>query len=438
MLEQNYIEGKTSVKIAGSVEREIAAGRIAAGSLLPPVRHLAVQLSVSPATVAAAYKTLQLRGVVVGNGRQGTAVRQAPQSGARHPMPVPEGARDLASGNPDPALLPGLGKYLRRIDASQRLYAEELNDEKLLGLARRQFRDDGIAADHVAVAGGALDAIERIIVEQLRPGDGVAIEDPSFPGIVDLLRTHGINPVAISADDEGMLPAALEKRLRSVSAVILIPRAQNPTGAAITRSRAGALRSMIRRRDILLVEDDHAWRVAGAAHHPVAGNGIQRWAVIRSVSKSLGPDLRLSFVAGDGATIRRLEARQRSGIRWVSHLLQRLVTEILIDPATDRLLASAAGRYSERRDELLAALGAHGIHGRGRSGLNVWIEVRDELSVVQGLGNRGWVVQGGSQYRLESPPAIRVTIADLLPGEATALAADLAAVLSPARRTLAS
>src|SRR5688500_6897183 len=91
MLVQNYINGMTSVNIAASIEQAITAGKIAAGALLPTVRLLSTHLQVSPATVYAAYRLLQDRGVVVTDGRRGTRVRQA------SPIVVPPETRDRQS-----------------------------------------------------------------------------------------------------------------------------------------------------------------------------------------------------------------------------------------------------------------------------------------------------------------------------------------------------
>src|SRR5512142_3474619 len=122
MTVQTYISGSSAVKIARSVEEAVAAGRIAAGASLPPVRTLSAHLGVSPATVASAYRLLQDRGLAFGDGRRGTRVRPAPPLATPDDLPLPPGVRDLASGNPDPALLPDVGKALRTIRVPPRVY----------------------------------------------------------------------------------------------------------------------------------------------------------------------------------------------------------------------------------------------------------------------------------------------------------------------------
>lgn len=70
--------------------------------------------------------------------------------------------------------------------------------------------------------------------------------------------------------------------------------------------------------------------------------------------------------------------------------------------------------------------------------MNVWIPVPDEASAVRALLQEGWAVRPGAGYRLESPPAIRVTTAALEPEEAERLAEALARALEPGRRTRAA
>jgi hypothetical protein len=64
--------------------------------------------------------------------------------------------------------------------------------------------------------------------------------------------------------------------------------------------------------------------------------------------------------------------------------------------------------------------------------------VPEESFVVSSLLSRGWFVAAGAPYRLETPPAVRVTTATLRQDEAKGFAADLADILSPARRRRAA
>ncbi len=103
--------------------------------------------------------------------------------------------------------------------------------------------------------------------------------------------------------------------------------------------------------DVLVIEDDYVARVAGAPYVPLH-DPDGRWVVVRSLSKVLGPDLRIALVAGDPLTIARIEGRQRLGPGWVSQILQQLAALLLEDEATSTILLpapsartpSAAGR----------------------------------------------------------------------------------------------
>jgi DNA-binding transcriptional MocR family regulator len=180
---------------------------------------------------------------------------------------------------------------------------------------------------------------------------------------------------------------------------------------------------------VLVIEDDHAAGVAGAPAFSVCAGERPNWATVRSVSKSLGPDLRLAVVAGDPTTIARVEGRQLLGTGWVSRILQQIVFAFWSDPGTRKRLAAAEENYGERRRALLAALAEYGIEGRGRSGLNVLMPVPEEATVVAALVQRGWAVTPMERWRLSGGPAVRITTATLKPDEAGKLAADIADVL---------
>jgi DNA-binding transcriptional MocR family regulator len=429
-MSRNIIRGDSAASIADSIETALQSGKLALGDRLPAIRDLAKTLRVSPVTVASAYRLLRGRGLASGSGRRGTAVRASEFAGhVAVGRSRSTGAHiDLATGNPDPALLPLLGPALRSIDPETRLYGGPLDSSALVAFAAGEFAADGVVEGPVAVTSGSLDAIERLLREQARPGDHIAVEDPTFPALLDLIASLGLVPAPFALDDDGPRPEAVERALGPrVPAVVISSRAQNPTGAAISEKRASELRRVLRLRPrALLIEIDDSAAVSGTPLVTLT-TGVERWAVVRSTSKWLGPDLRLAVATGDAITIGRLQRRQAVNVRWVSHLLQNLALALWSDPSSGRLFARAAEVYAERRQALIEALAAHEIRGHARSGLNVWIPVREETATVQALAERGWAVAAGERFRLQSPPAIRVTTSALLPAEATRFAADLAA-----------
>lgn len=424
------IVGRDAKQLTGSVERGVVSGALRPGDQVPSVRALARALGLSPSTVAAAYRDLRQRGVLVAHDRSRTVVAHRPPLAVRLAPDLPAGVVDLASGNPDPALLPDLAGPWSELTPVHRMYGTQVCSEMLASLARQDLAEDGIPTEHLAVVGGALDGLERVLEVHCRLGDRVAIEDPGYAGTLDLVRSLGLRPVPVAVDDAGMLPHALEAVLeRGVAAVLQVPRAHNPTGAALTPDRAVELREHLAgHHEVLVIEDDHAGFVSGAPYHRVV-DGNARWVTVRSLAKSLGPDLRVAVLAGDDDTVTRVLGRQRLGTGWVSHLLQNLAATTWAGARADGTLRQAAARYAERREALLEQLRAEDVEAHGASGLNVWVRVPEEVPVVQGLAARGWAVQAGEAYRLETPPAVRITTAALELDRIPSLVEDLVEVL---------
>lgn len=448
--------GRTAAEISASVEQGVRSGALAAGAALPPVRGLAGTLGVSPATVAAAYRALRDRGLVETAGRAGTRVRGRPPVAVRgqHRPVVPAGMLDLSSGAPAVDLLPDLAPALARLAAGLRPVGYDAAGPlpALLDAARDRLAADGlpvggaglpvggagltVGGAGLTVVGGALDGIERVLGAHLRLGDRVAVEDPGWTNLLDLVAALGLIAVPVPVDDAGPTGVGLAAALAAgVAAVVVTTRAQNPTGAAVSAPRARALRRLLREYpQTLLVEDDHAAELADDRPHHLVG-ATRHWAFVRSVSKPYGPDLRVAVVAGDETTVARVEGRMRLGTGWVSTLLQRLVAEAWRDPAVATAVGVARTAYRRRREALLAALAARGVAAHGASGINVWVPVPDETTAVTALRDAGYAVAPGAPYRLVSGPGIRVTVAALGEERIPAFADTVAhAVAPPGRR----
>jgi DNA-binding transcriptional MocR family regulator len=429
-------EGSTAAAISVSVEFALTHGHLAPGEGLPPVRQLADDLGVSPNTVAAAYRQLRDRGLVETAGRNGTRVRHRPPVSSRlaaQPV-VPEGVIDLSAGEPDTDLLPETGPALARIAARIEPTGYSAGPRpELLEAARTRLGP--VPSEHLTVTAGALDGLERILTTHLRAGDRVAVEDPGWAAMLDLVAALGLHPLPVPVDDDGPDPEALEKALRQgAKAVIITSRAQNPTGAVVSAPRAADLRAVLAPYpEVLVVEDDHAAELAGEDLQALAGT-TRRWAFLRSSSKPFGPDLRLAVLAGDATTVARVEGRMRLGAGWVSTILQRIVVELWSDAAASARVEIAKSEYAHRRLQLIGLLRARGVEARARSGVNVWVPVADETYAVTRLRDAGFAVAPGSLYRVATPPAVRVSIGKLRPPMYEPLADVLVEAVRPSRQ----
>ena len=293
-------------------------------------------------------------------------------------------------------------------------------------------------AEHLAVTSGALDGIERALTAHLRPGDRVAVEDPGWANLLDLLAALGLSAEPVRVDDDGPLVADMARALgRGVRALIVTTRAQNPTGAALSADRAGALRGLLAGGDddVLVVEDDHCAGISGAPLHTLAGS-TSHWAFVRSASKAYGPDLRVAVLAGD-------QPHRRAGA-WTTAPRAGLGEPSAARPGGEPVVrrrgdASRPTRPSSatprNRTRLRAALAERGVTAYGRSGLNVWIPVPDETVAITRLISSGWAAAPGTRFRIGTPAGIRITIADLVDDEIDPLADAIAEAMRTAGRS---
>ncbi|MDR7946939.1 MocR-like B6 salvage transcription factor PtsJ [Achromobacter aegrifaciens] len=424
------IQGKTAAEIFDCVRGLAQSGQLPPGQALPPVRDLAVELDINRNTVAAAYKRLVTAGIALTQGRLGTIVRDqsgpGEQEGALSDSPL----ADLASGNPNPAWLPDLSAALAIRPYQPRLYGEPTVNAGLESYARAWFARDCPAPFEINLTHGAVDAIERLLSSHLVAGDKVAVENPCFLSSINMLRIAGLQALGVPVDAEGMQAAALEAALaKGAQAVILTPRAHNPTGCSLSEKRAKALaRVLAKYPHAMVIVDDHYALLSGKEYHSVLPSGIQRWALVRSFSKTLGPDVRLAMVASDTATSRQLRLRLASGTSWVSHLLQDMVEVTLGRPEVAKQMAQARKDYAQRRKALEGALSEQGVpYAADGDGLNLWVPLdSDDQAVALALAHRGWLVRHGDAFGVQEPVrGLRITVSAIEPGQCRKLARDI-------------
>lgn len=433
------ITGKTAGEVFGQIRHLIQTGKLGDGDALPTVRDLATTLDVNRNTVAAAYKRLTDAGLAVSKGRNGTFIRTVtenlvPLEGSSPDITL----RDLSGGNPCPAMLP----TLHPVKFKAGLYGERTISEEIESIARNWLKDDIGEHYELNLTNGAVDAVERLLTSYLIPGDQVAVEDPCFLSSINTINTNRFKAAGVPVDEEGMIHDSLADLLSSgIQALIITPRAHNPTGFSLSAQRARRIRALLKQYpQVLVIIDDHFSLLSTHEYHHIIPDTTMHWALIRSTSKFLGPDFRLAFVASDVETSLRLQQRLNSGTNWVSHMLQGVASTAILSSTFQQEIDNARAVYRESRQLLVDILKRYHIPVSSQhDGLNVWIPMdSDSRDIVMQLAERGWLVRGGEIFGLSLPAhGLRITVSTMTKEEVELFAKTLAGLLSVHRqRTL--
>jgi DNA-binding transcriptional MocR family regulator len=424
--------------IAGAIARRIRQGELSPGDRLPTVRDVAAELGVSPATVSEAWQALRRAGLIESRGRAGSFVRREPRPwlsprvqglvGYVEGLPL-----DLSRGTPDPALLPSLAPAFARVrpTADTNVYQET---PVLPELRERLAATWPYDAEVITVVNGTQDAVARTLEQVVGFGDRVAIESPGFPAFLDMLDVLGAEIVPLELDGDGVTVASLTSALKGrPAAVVLQPRAQNPTGVSMAPKRAEELARAIRRArsSVTVIEDDHSGAISAGPDVSLGSWLPDQVVHIRGFSKSHGPDLRIAALGGPATVLDRLVARRMLGAGWTSRMLQTILLDLLVEPRSVEAVEAARRTYAERQAAVCAALAGHGIRVDVPDGINLWLPVADERAALVQLTTAGIRAAGGSPFVAPGSPDmgdhVRATTGLVETREASHVAAALAA-----------
>jgi DNA-binding transcriptional MocR family regulator len=428
------IFGGSAVEIFESVRNLTNNGALNAGDSLPSVRALAEQLGVNRNTVSSAYQRLTKAGIAVTKGRLGTSICQVTEAGEQEGV-SDTALFDLADGSPRREWLPNLTSVANQSVLNQYLYGEATILPEIYQYGKNWFATSCSSEFDVTLCNGAIDTLERMVSAYLVPGDKVVVEDPCYISAANALRLAGMQIVGAVVDEQGMRPQALKAALeKGAKAVLITPRAHNPTGASISAERAEELKVILAEYpSVLIMEDDHFSLMAKTEHYSVIPKNTAHWAIFRSVSKGLGPDLRMAFVAADKESIKRISTRLAPGMSWVSRVLQSFVYTCLTKKEFQQHLAMAKQDCAKRRDILLNALTEQGLTASTViDGLNVWLPVgKDCKSTADEFSRKGWLVRSSNSFDIDqTSQAIRVSVQNLEPETARQFALDAAAIIN--------
>jgi DNA-binding transcriptional MocR family regulator len=370
-------------QIAEEIAQHIASGVYVPGERLPGVRGLAHTRGVSVATAVAAYQLLADRGHIEARPRSGFYVRalQAIQpiepetkvkatpprlvTGQAMAMALIKAANDpgivqLGAAVPDPVFLPtqAIGRAMAQVMRTQRTqaagYMMPPGAPQLRRQIARRMSESGstVSADDVVITTGCQEALSLALRAVAEPGDVVAVESPTFYGLLHVLESLGLEALEIpSHPRDGIALDALDFALERwpVKACVLAPNYSNPLGYCMSDDAKRALVRLLGKHKVPLIEDDVYGDLGFAQRRPSTCKGLAPRADIlycSSFSKTLAPGLRIGWVAANGARRERIEY-----LKYVTSIAsptapQLAVAELLANGRYERYLREVRGRYA--------------------------------------------------------------------------------------------
>jgi len=441
------------------IAQRIRSGGLAPGERLPATRELAGQLGLNRTTVSAAYELLESAGLIAGQvGRGSFVTRDSADSPAQSASGVnwptllerADGVAAAHSGSlgasgisfvmsrPARALFP-LDEF--RASCAAVLERQDLADILQLGSPggyeplRRYLLNDartqGLAgpSDDLLITNGcqqALDLLGRVL---LRPGDSVALEDPVYTGLKNLLSgmgasLHGV-PVGANGLDTGHLARLFERERPRFLGVT--PNFQNPTGATLPLAARRSLLEAARAAGVPVVENDAygELRYVGDDLAPLKQLDEHGGTVLlRSFSKVSFPGLRVGWALGPKPLIDRLRQAKEACDLHTDQLSQAVLLEFAESGKLEahRTRVLEAGR--EQLQAILAAcrdyLPSGSFWTKPEGGMNVWVRLPEPLDASDLLPRaqkEGVAYLPGRYFAVsrQEPGALRLSFAGLTP-----------------------
>jgi DNA-binding transcriptional MocR family regulator len=225
--------------------------------------------------------------------------------------------------------------------------------------------DTSSGRNHIAIASGFQVSINLLLTVLLKPGDCVAVEDPTFNSILNVLNTRRIPHRGIPMEHDGMDVDYLERLLardkpgERIRLIITIPTLHNPTGTTMSREKRERLISLAQRFNVPIIEDNWAMllgfdgkREPSLKTLDTGGHVIQ----IGSFSKCFLPGTRVGWLVMPNGVETSIVKAKRALDRSDSYFLQTLVYEFIKKGYLDLHLRKVERIYRARRelmDELM-------------------------------------------------------------------------------------
>lgn len=411
--------------IAAKIRSHIDAGVYPHGARLPGVRRLSQQFGVSVSTVVQAQWQLENSGIIEARPRSGFYVSQriwsqpeapAPSQPELKPSPVTgqelvlqlaqstnaPGFVQLGAAVPDASFLPmrtfqrSLSKVVRQhgMRAANYTFPPGLPELQQQIVRRMYLSGSQLNAEHILITNGCQEALSLALQTVAKPGDIIAIESPTFYGLLQVIESLGMKALEIPTDPQtGISLSALELALEQwpVKACVLIPNFSNPLGSLMPDAHKQQLVKLAKRHRIMLIEDDIYGDLGFHHEHPrtlhsfdTSGTNV---IYCSSFSKTIAQGLRIGWMVLPESCFQRAEY-----LKYVTNLAaptlpQLAIADFLAHGSYERHLRQVRNQYVQQISLFTQAISQHFPSDtkvtQPQGGFVLWVELAEDIDTLQ-------------------------------------------------------
>jgi 2-aminoadipate transaminase len=235
----------------------------------------------------------------------------------------------------------------------------------------------------------ALDLLGKIF---LNPGDSILVEDPTYLGAIQSFNAYQPKYVTVATDEEGMIPADLEKKLskNKIRFIYTVPTFQNPTGITMSLRRRKALIALARKKNVTIIEDDPygILRFEGqplpSLYSLADGKGV---VYMSTFSKLLSPGIRLGWLVAEKEIVKQLVfAKQASDLQtntFIQYAVYHYCKHGFLDKHIPLIIADYKRRASVMMEAIRAYFPADVKCFEPQGGMFVWCQLPGGLKASQ-------------------------------------------------------
>lgn len=417
---QSEAQDTLYAQVALRISELIEHGTLRPGSRIPSVRKYSEQQNVSIATVMQAYRLLESRGVIEARPQSGYYVRwrrwtPPPEPAMSRPRPgavrvrlndlvlqVVKSASDaslvpLGAALPSSELFPfrelnrTMAALGRRNPVLANAYDPPPGNHALRVQAARRSMEAGctLAPDDLITTVGVTEGLNLCLRAVARPGDVIAIETPTFFGILHIIESLGMRVCEIPTyPREGICLDELAKRLSCcrITACVFTLNFSNPLGSCMPDEKKEKLVRLLAEREIPLIEDDIYGNLSFGPSRPKVAKAFDQggWVMLcDSFSKTLSPGCRVGYVA---------PGRFKDKVRFLKYvstsaspsLPQMAVAEFLQNGGYDHHLRRLRRFYAAQMQLMTDAVQSYFPAGtkvtRPDGGVCLWVELPSQVN----------------------------------------------------------